>query len=127
MQLEVLMKGKELEKRAIKQMRLETSIPSLRRIFWWNYRSWERGSHGSKQTVQKKSIINRVFLSYEWLLSWPNHNQYVQPREVFDHYALVVKFANKDWAPRPFRSIDAWQLEPSFREMMRGKWGSYLI
>ncbi|XP_068498101.1 uncharacterized protein [Phaseolus vulgaris] len=38
-------------------------------------------------------------------------------REISDHCALVVKSVEKDWGPKPFRSIDAWFLERGFNRM----------
>ncbi|XP_068466684.1 uncharacterized protein [Phaseolus vulgaris] len=54
-----------------------------------------------------KSIIVRGLVTEEWLLKWPMCKQYVLRREVSDHCALVIKSVEKDWGPKPFRSIDA--------------------
>jgi len=78
-----------------------------------------------KANGSAKSRLDRVFVSDGWLRTWPESKQYVQPREVSDHCAIVVKSLYKDWGPRPFKSIDAWQLEPWFWEMVKGKWESY--
>jgi len=53
--------------------------------------------------------------------------QYIQPREVSDHCAIVVKCVSKDWGPRPFRTIDSWQMEPKFKDMVKAKWSSYAV
>ena len=53
--------------------------------------------------------------------------QYVQRREVSGHCAIVVKSLDKDWGPKPFRSIDAWLMERGFGEMVMAKWNSYSI
>jgi len=47
--------------------------------------------------------------------------QYVLQREISDHCALVVKSVEKDWGPKPFRSIDAWFLERGFNRMVKDK------
>ena len=44
-----------------------------------------------------------------------------------DHCAIVVKAVDKDWGPKPFRSIDAWFMEKGFREMVKNKWLSYSV
>ena len=31
----------------------------------------------------------------------------------------------KDWGPKPFRSVDDWFLEKVFRKMVKDKWSSY--
>jgi len=51
--------------------------------------------------------------------------QYVQRREVSDHCVIVVKSLDKDWGPKPFRTIDAWFMERNFLEMVKDKWTSY--
>jgi len=51
----------------------------------------------------------------------------VQRREVSDHCAIVVKSVDKDWGPKPFRSIDAWFMEKGFGAMVKDKWNSYVI
>jgi len=54
-----------------------------------------------------KSRLDRVLVFDEWLQKWPIGKQYIQPREVSDHCAIVVKCVSKDWGPKPFRSINA--------------------
>jgi len=51
----------------------------------------------------------------------------VQNREVSNHCALVVKSMDKDWGPKPFRTIDAWLSEKGFMEMVKGRWSSYSV
>jgi len=51
--------------------------------------------------------------------------QYILAREVSDHCAIMVKCMSRDWGPRPFRTIDTWQMEPGFKEMVRAKWNTY--
>jgi len=53
--------------------------------------------------------------------------QYIQPREDSDHCAIVVKSWVKDWGPKPFKTVDAWLLEPGFKELVKGKWNSYEV
>jgi len=38
-----------------------------------------------------------------------------------------VKFSVKDWGPKPFRTIDAWFMEPSFKDFVKEKWCSYNV
>ena len=44
-----------------------------------------------------------------------------------DHCAIAAKSWAKDWCPKPFRSIDAWFMEPGFKEYVKEKWGTYII
>ncbi|XP_068501097.1 uncharacterized protein [Phaseolus vulgaris] len=80
-----------------------------------------------KSDGSAKSRIDRILVSEEWLQVWPMSKQYVQSREVSDHCALVAKSWVKDWGPKPFRTIDAWLMEPGFKELVKGKWNSYEV
>jgi len=59
-----------------------------------------------KSNGTTKSKIDRVLVTEEWLQCWPECKQYVQWKEVFDHCSLMIKRLDKDWGPKPFRSID---------------------
>ena len=80
-----------------------------------------------KANGSAKSRLDRVLVSEEWIQKWPMCKQYIQPREVSDHCAVVVKSMLKDWGPRPFRSIDAWFMESNFKELVKDKWNSYVV
>jgi len=47
--------------------------------------------------------------------------QYILPREVSDHCAIVVKSVVRDWGSKPFRSLDVWLKEPGFKDMVKEK------
>ncbi|XP_068466212.1 uncharacterized protein [Phaseolus vulgaris] len=74
-----------------------------------------------------KSRLDRVLVSEDWMQLWPLCKQYVQRREVSDHCALVVKVVDKDWGPKPFRTIDAWLVEKGFMEMVKDRWSDYYV
>jgi len=78
-----------------------------------------------KPNGTSKSRLDKFLVSDEWIQSWPFYKQYVQQRTVSDHCAIVAKSWAKDWGPKPFRSIDAWFMEPGFKEYVKEKWGSY--
>jgi len=80
-----------------------------------------------KSNGTAKSRLDRILVSEEWLNQWPASKQYVQPRMVSDHCALVLKSCIKDWGPKPFRSLDVWLAEPGFKALVKEKWGSYLV
>ena len=80
-----------------------------------------------KSNGSARSRLDRVLVSEEWMEKWPICKQYVQLRKVSDHYAIVVNSVDKDWGPKPFRSIDAWLMEKGFREMVKDKWLSYPV
>jgi len=80
-----------------------------------------------KSNGSTKSRPDRVLVSQEWLQKGPMCKQYVLRREVSDHCALVVKTVDKDWGPKPFRTIDVWHMERGFNDLVKGKWQSYLV
>ncbi|XP_068492295.1 uncharacterized protein [Phaseolus vulgaris] len=80
-----------------------------------------------KSNGSAKSRLDKVLVSLEWMDKWPMCKQYVQPMEVSDHCAIVVKSMDKDWGPRPFRTIDAWLTERGFSEMVKNNWNSYSV
>jgi len=49
-----------------------------------------------KSDGSAKSRLDTILVSEEWLQVWPMSKQYVQPREVSDHCAIVVKSWAKD-------------------------------
>jgi len=74
-----------------------------------------------------KSRLDKILASEEWLQIWPSCKQYIQPRVVSDHYALVVKSLVIDWGPKPFTTIDAWMMEPAFKNFVKEKWRCYKV
>jgi len=74
-----------------------------------------------------KRRIDRLLVDEDWLQLWPMSKQYVLRREVSDHCALVVKSVEKDWGPKPFRTIDVWFLKRGFNRMVQDKWQSYSV
>jgi len=80
-----------------------------------------------KSNGSAKSRLDRVLVSEEWMEIWPMCKQYVQRREVSYHCAIVVKSVEKNWGPKPFRSIDAWFMEKGFSEMVKNNWLSYSV
>jgi len=80
-----------------------------------------------KANGSTKNRLDRILVTEEWLQIWPRNKQYIQRREVSDHCAIVVKSVNKDWGPRPFRTIDAWHMEMGLYGMVKEKWQSYVV
>jgi len=73
-----------------------------------------------------KSIIDKILVSLKWLESCPDNKQYVLGRSVSNHYVLVLKVLNKDWGPKPFRSLDVWQKDNNM-VFVGEKWNNYEI
>ena len=80
-----------------------------------------------KSDGSAKSRLDRFLVSLEWLQMWPMSKQYVQPREVSDHCAVVAKSWVKDWGHKPFKTIDAWLSKFGFKDLVKGKWKNYEV
>ena len=73
-----------------------------------------------------KSRIDRILISSEWLEHWPDSKQYILGRQVSDHSALLLKSTSIDWGPKPFKSLNIWISDPSFKQVVRQSWTSYI-
>lgn len=67
--------------------------------------------HGRKFTWYRqggfsKSRLDRFVVSEEWLNLWPTSAQHVLPRDIFDHYPLIMRHKEEDWGPKPFRVLN---------------------
>jgi len=74
-----------------------------------------------------KSRINRVLVSKEWLELWPNSQQFVLNRSISDHCAVILKEVLVDWGPKPFRFLDVWMKDSSFKEFVSSSWSAYKV
>jgi len=54
------------------------------------------------------SRIDRVFVSEDLVSLWGESSLWVLPKDVSDHWPLVLKDGEWDWGPRPFRFNNFW-------------------
>ena len=89
-------------------------VPWLGRSFTW-YRP-----NGTS-----RSRLDRFLVSHEWLDRWPNSTQVTLARNFSDHCPIVLRSNEIDWGPKPFRILDCWLLDRSFKETVYHSWTSY--
>jgi len=58
-------------------------------------------------------------VSLEWLDHWPYNKQYVKGRMISNHCALLLKPVTIDWGPKPFKIIDIWKSDPTFKKVVK--------
>ncbi|KAL8457664.1 hypothetical protein ACS0TY_035508 [Phlomoides rotata] len=44
-----------------------------------------------------------------------------------DHCHILLEIKVKDWGPKSFRLVNAWNHHPGFKDFVREKWNSYVI
>ncbi|MCI11540.1 transposon TX1 putative protein [Trifolium medium] len=86
-------------------------LPLLGRHFTW--------CHANGTTMSR---IDRVIISMEWMEVWGDCTLWVCPRDVSDHCPLVLKYANNDWGPKPFRFNNYWIDHKFFKKVVEDSW-----
>jgi len=105
------------------EMELE-DVPKVGREFSW-YRP----------NVKAKSLLNRFLVQKEWFNIWSGSIQFILDRNISDHCPIVLKDANVDLGPKPFRSLDYWFQHENYVEVVEGawrnmsihRWGAYVL
>ncbi|GKV13309.1 hypothetical protein SLEP1_g24337 [Rubroshorea leprosula] len=70
------------------------------------------------------SRLDRVLMNAEMYSMSAEWVQQGLKRNISDHCAIVLKTRIVDWGPRPFRVLDAWQLHPNFKKIIKEKWSA---
>nr|KYP36537.1 Putative ribonuclease H protein At1g65750 family [Cajanus cajan] len=107
----------------IEKMEVE-DLPIVGRRFSW---------YKTNGTV--RSRLDRILVSREWFLAWPGSIQMIMDRCISDHCPIKLQVSNSDWGPKPFRSLDHWFQDPSFKkfvvdtwkELCVHGWGAYVL
>jgi exonuclease III len=73
------------------------------------------------------SRIDRVWVSPEWLDMWGDCSVWVSSRDVSDHCPLVLKYANNEWGPKPFRFNNYWLENKSFKKIVEECWRGQVV
>lgn len=71
-----------------------------------------------------RSKLDRFLLSPEWLDKWPASTQITLPRNFSDHCPIKLRSTSVDWGPKPFRILDCWLTDTSFKETVLNCWSS---
>jgi len=96
----------------IGEMELEDLNVLGRRFTWYHL------------NVRAMSRIDRVLISEEWTLAWGENSLWVLPRDVSDHYHLVLKNGVREWGPKPFRFNNFWIENRKFKGVVKEAWRS---
>ena len=70
------------------------------------------------------SRLDRVLLSEEWCLRWPNCRQVALLRGLSDHCLLQLSVDEENWGPRPVRMLKCWQDLSGYKKFVKEKWQS---
>ncbi|KAH1199243.1 mRNA-capping enzyme [Glycine max] len=70
---------------------------------------------------ESKSRLDRALISPEWRDTWPESVQFTLSRKFSDHCPILIKANNVDWGPKPFRILNCWLTDKSFREVIWNK------
>ena len=71
-----------------------------------------------------KTKLDRFLLSPEWFSKWLGTAQYTLDRNFSNHCPLLLRSKCVDWGPKPFRILDCWLTDSSFRETVHQSWSS---
>ncbi|KHN30788.1 hypothetical protein glysoja_039726, partial [Glycine soja] len=69
-----------------------------------------------------KSKLDRFLISPEWLSKWSASSQYTLKRNFSDHCPVMLKSQSIDWGPKPFRILDCWLKDQSFKKLVQQTW-----
>ena len=65
-----------------------------------------------------KNKLDKIFVSLEWLAKWPRSTQFTLDRNFSDHCPILLRSKHIDWGPKPFRILDCWFQDRSFRKVV---------
>jgi len=71
-----------------------------------------------------RSKLDRFLVSPEWLARWPGSTQLTLPRNFSDHCPILLWSKSIDWGPKPFRILDYWLSDNSFKATVHHCWTS---
>lgn len=69
-----------------------------------------------------KSKLDRLFVTSEWLIPFPELKTMLLNRSVSDHKPLLASSFEQNWGPRPFRSINCWFTNPKCLDVIKKSW-----
>ncbi|MCH80144.1 LINE-1 reverse transcriptase like [Trifolium medium] len=70
------------------------------------------------------SRLDRILVSPNWLVEWGDVTLWALPRDISDHCHIILRYANFDLGPKPFRFNNHWLKSKGFGEVVVGGWGS---
>ena len=76
---------------------------------------------------ESKSRLDRALISPEWRDTWPESVQFTLARNFSDHCPILIKANNVDWGPKPFRILNCWLTDKSFKDVVNHCWNSVQV
>ncbi|XP_028109857.1 uncharacterized protein LOC114308471 [Camellia sinensis] len=92
------------------------NLPLLGRNFTWS----------NNQDANRWSRIDRFICHPEWVEKF-NIKQWGLQRLLLDHCPVLIMDDNRDWGPKPFRSLNAWASHPGFTKIVKEAWNNCSI
>ena len=86
-------------------------VPSVSRKFNW-YRPNETA----------KSQLDRILVFAEWFSKWSESTQFILDRNYSDNCLILLKSIIVDWSLKPFKTLDCWFQDKSFRNTSYNCW-----
>lgn len=78
--------------------------------------TWFRG--------QSKSKLDRVFVTTEWVSTYPSLKVTLLKQSLLDHCPLLVTSRDKNWGPRPFRFHNCWLTHHGCMKIIKEAWSN---
>lgn len=65
---------------------------------------------------------DRFLVSPKWLSKWHGSSQFTLRRNFSDHCPVMLRSKCVDWGPKPFRILDCWLSDNSFKKVVHDSW-----
>ncbi|KAL5137828.1 hypothetical protein HKD37_10G028135 [Glycine soja] len=78
----------------------------------------------SAHTCKPQARLTLKTSLYEWRDTWLESVQFTLSRNFSNHCPILIKANNVDWGPKPFRLLNCWLTDKSFREVVNQSWNS---
>ena len=90
-------------------------VPWLGRKFTW-----------IRPNGASRSRLDRCLVSPEWLNRWPASVQITLAKNFSNHCPILLRSKAVDWGPQPFKVLDCWLSDNSFKKIVHQCWNSQL-
>ena len=71
-----------------------------------------------------KSKLDRFMVSPDWHSKWPGSTQSTLVKNFSDHCPVLLSSKSVNWGPKPFRILDCWLSDKSFKKVVFDSWSS---
>lgn len=78
-----------------------------------------------KPNGASRNRLDRFLVSPEWLGRWPASVQTTLARNFSDHCPIILRSKAVDRNPKPFRVLDCWLSDSSFKKLVHQCWTSH--